>query len=181
MADPLAIWHLCADCAKAIPGGYTVAHNLDVARLLFGTATHESDGFKARRQYRVDWGGMTGGFSLFQLERISILESRRRLAAKPDLDKAAAVWLFEDDRAIPKWCDKVTLWALMHSLCSWDRAACLFARLHYLWAPTRIPESVSAQAMYWKQHYNTAAGKGTPEQWIDSWLIHCDTVVRRAA
>lgn len=37
----------------------------------------------------------------------------------------------------------------------------IFCRLRYLTEPDPIPEDVPGRAAYWKQHYNTASGKGT--------------------
>ena len=39
----------------------------------------------------------------------------------------------------------------------------LAARLYLLQKPEEIPESIEGQAEYWKEHYNTKAGKGTTE------------------
>ena len=41
----------------------------------------------------------------------------------------------------------------------------IFARLRYLAVPDPIPADVQGRATYWKRHYNTTAGKGTPEHY----------------
>ena len=46
------------------------------------------------------------------------------------------------------------------------RYACALARVHYWRVPAPIPDTVKAQAGYWKQHYNTPAGKGEVEHYL---------------
>ena len=45
--------------------------------------------------------------------------------------------------------------------------AMLFCRLRYLTVPESIPATREARAAYWKKYYNTSAGKGTPQDYID--------------
>ena len=40
------------------------------------------------------------------------------------------------------------------------------ARFQYFRVPEKIPTTLEGQAKYWKKYWNTAAGKGTPEQYI---------------
>lgn len=46
--------------------------------------------------------------------------------------------------------------------------ATAIARLVYLRQPSRLPpaDDITALAAYWKAHFNTSAGKGTPEHFI---------------
>ena len=43
----------------------------------------------------------------------------------------------------------------------------LAARLFLARLSAPIPTDLTEQASYWKTHYNTAAGKGTPEKFIN--------------
>ncbi len=55
---------------------------------------------------------------------------------------------------------------------AWDlRYAVALARLHYYRASEALPaaDDVQGQADYWKRHYNTAAGAGTPAEYVDSY------------
>ena len=52
------------------------------------------------------------------------------------------------------------------------RWAFIFARLHYILKPEPIPATLKGRADYWKKHYNTVAGKGTPEHYIESAHKH---------
>jgi len=53
---------------------------------------------------------------------------------------------------------------------AWNlRYACAMARVHYWRVPAAIPDALEDQARYWKRHYNTSAGKGTVEHYLDAW------------
>lgn len=49
--------------------------------------------------------------------------------------------------------------------------AILFARLRYRVVPSPLPaaEDIRGLAEYWKQHYNTPAGRGTVEQFVKNY------------
>lgn len=47
--------------------------------------------------------------------------------------------------------------------------ATAMCRVHYLRDPRPIPEDLPGQAEYWKRVYNTAAGKGEVNQYINNW------------
>lgn len=55
-----------------------------------------------------------------------------------------------------------------------DAYACAMARAHYLRVKAPLPTSGKPQDLgqYWKDHYNTAAGKGTVKHFIDAWEKH---------
>lgn len=65
--------------------------------------------------------------------------------------------------------DRELIWNLRYS--------CAVARLRYYLAPTPIPPAgmIIEQARYWKEHYNTPAGKGSVESFIAA-----DAQARRA-
>ncbi len=50
-------------------------------------------------------------------------------------------------------------------------------RVHYLRVPDPLPEpdDLRGLASYWKQHYNTYAGRGT----VDDWMTHYANMRRR--
>jgi len=181
IVDRKYIWQLCVDCSRHI---YRTSPPADiyanrVAHLLFGTAAVESDGFRATRQYGADWENNLGAFGLWQLEWVSIAESIKRFSSLTNehrLGARCAAWLFQHPDADPYWYSHIGKWGLLHMLCGWHRAACLFARLHYLWEPTPVPATVDEQAAYWKQYYNTVAGKGTPIEYVRSWVNNLDAI-----
>lgn len=51
--------------------------------------------------------------------------------------------------------------------------AMVFCRLRYMAVPTVIPATREGRASYWKQYYNTVAGKGTPAEYIEK-CQRCD-------
>lgn len=52
-----------------------------------------------------------------------------------------------------------------------DRYAAAMVRVHYLRVPDPLPDAgdLEGLAQYWKQHYNTARGRGTVDQFIARW------------
>jgi len=46
--------------------------------------------------------------------------------------------------------------------------AFIMCRLHYKLIPETFPLTTIGRARYWKTHYNTSAGKGTVEHFVDS-------------
>ncbi|WP_227657621.1 hypothetical protein [Candidatus Magnetaquicoccus inordinatus] len=56
----------------------------------------------------------------------------------------------------------------------WDLSyACAMCRIHYLRCPDALPPAgdIAGQAAYWKRWYNTPLGKGTVEQYLESWRV----------
>lgn len=46
--------------------------------------------------------------------------------------------------------------------------ALIMTRLKYRLVPSAIPETLQGRAAYWKEHYNTVAGKGTEAEYIEN-------------
>lgn len=58
---------------------------------------------------------------------------------------------------------------------AWNlRFATLMTRLYYLRRPGAVPSTLQGQAAYWKEHYNTHLGKGTPEQYVANWKKYAE-------
>lgn len=49
------------------------------------------------------------------------------------------------------------------------RLAIQFCRVKYFMVQEAIPSSLAAQAAYWKKYYNTTAGRGTVEDYINKY------------
>lgn len=160
---------LCRECAYQVYG--VVAPNgvygERVARLLAGTAAAES-GLVHRRQMGFDLNSPRGAWGLWQTEKDALGENMARLARDPRLAANAARFLFgtSDHLAGLLLLDTLSLLRLVHD---WDRFAVLMCRLHYLRFRDPVPHGLQAQAAYWKAHYNTVAGSGTVEHYIDSY------------
>lgn len=181
------IWRICKSCARYIYG--TTPPNdryADAtAHLLFGTAAQES-GLKWERQRTPRWDGDLGGFSKWQVERGSIVHGVEHLARNLNLRMRCTEWLFMDPKARPDFiarfphgpiCEDENriLWAMR--LDDNDKIGCLFARLHYIRVPEPIPDTIPDQARYWKRYYNTVAGKGTVDEYVDNWARLCQPTI----
>lgn len=72
----------------------------------------------------------------------------------------------------PSCSSKALLWNLRYSAA--------MTRVHYraLKAPLPKPGDIQAQAAYWKKYYNTAAGKGTVEEYLRNWNKHVRKVAQ---
>lgn len=64
--------------------------------------------------------------------------------------------------------------ATASTLQSNDRYAAAMCRVHYLRVAEALPapNDLGALARYWKQHYNTPLGAGTPEEFRDKWPLY---------
>ena len=50
--------------------------------------------------------------------------------------------------------------------------AMVFARLFLKLIPEEFPGTLEGRAKYWKKYYNTEAGAGTPEEYIENVGAH---------
>jgi len=124
------------------------------SQLLLSTAIKESQNFKYRKQV----GGPA--LSYFQIEPATHDDIwDNYLKFRPKLAQLVTQLL-----SSPK-ADKIT------ELETNDNYAAALARIVYKRSPAKLPaaDDISAMANYWKQHYNTPLGKGTPAGFIDIW------------
>lgn len=50
----------------------------------------------------------------------------------------------------------------------------VFCRLFYKLKPEPFPQTIFQRADYWKRHYNTVLGRGTPEEYVrnaEAWMV----------
>ena len=138
--------------------------NSDAAEdLVVGTAAQESGGGRWIRQ--VAAGGRQGvARGLWQMEPATHADIENRyLRARPEL----AVRVFGFAAPLPPRVDQ------LHGNLYY---ACAMARLRYWMVPEPLPETgdVDGYARYWKAHYNTPAGAGTPEDFVASWRAYVE-------
>jgi len=124
--------------------------------LLLGTALTESNGREIFQR------GNGPAVSLFQIEPATFDDVwNRYLAGRSSLRDAIAglVWPGVDPLA---------------QLPVNQRLACAIARIRYWMVPPPMPEAdnLPALARYWKDHYNTAAGAGTPMKFVNACRTH---------
>lgn len=170
---PEDLIQLCRECAWRVYGTRppSVRYAEAVARLLMGTAAAESL-LKYRRQFGFSMENPNGAWGLWQTEQHAVADSVRYLYRRRDVMAAAA-------RFAPSVVDAAEMGALprLHLIRDDDRLACLFARLHYLRVAEAVPDDLRGQAGYWKQYYNTRAGKGTVEGYMDKWRVYVDPAI----
>ena len=179
LADPAVILQLSTDCALSLYASRppSPAYANRVAALLFGTAAHESAGFHHTRQLGFADHTPSGGWSFWQIEWPSILDSLALLRRSPLLARNTAEFL--GLIAYPRlMLPTPTPLPLLSLIRSWPRLAVSFARLHYMRFPEPIPADLAAQAAYWKRTYNTFAGGGTVAQYLASWAAWAAPALR---
>ena len=63
----------------------------------------------------------------------------------------------------------IDLWMVDHDDLDFAPLPCIIlTRLKYKRIPEAIPSTIKGRAEYWKKHYNTVAGKGTVEEYIEN-------------
>ena len=57
-----------------------------------------------------------------------------------------------------------------------DRYAAAMCRVRYMRVPAAMPpaDDITAMANYWKQHYNTPLGAGSPDEFLEKWPQYVD-------
>lgn len=128
-------------------------------RLLLGTAAHESGGFKFIDQ--VTASGLAGdtdgpAYGVFQMEApthddlwANFLQFKPAMATKVRMFRAA-----EPD----------PVKQLRSNLCY--AVACARAQYYRARPPLPAADDMAGLAAYWKAHWNTPLGAGTPAQWM---------------
>ena len=164
----VTVAELCRDAASRIYATKeqpSIGYQQRVARLLFMTIAHESGGFRWRRQLGFRADSDRGAYGIAQCERGSIMDSTKFCDARPQLNARVKSYLLD----WPGW----SSWPMMKKMLQTregDRLSVALCRLHYLRVPELVPADLWDQAQYAKQHYNTLAGKATPQQYADAFL-----------
>jgi len=181
------IWRLCLKCAWALDCDpkvtkdwrdvVAIPYRFATAKLLFGTAAQES-ALRWERQRSPRWDGKVGAFSKWQLEQASIMATLNGLKRKPGRLAKATMFLFDDTHATTDWASlplDTILWMLRMN--DNDYLGVLLCREHYRRISSPIPSDLEGQARYWKQFYNTIAGKGTIVEYLANWERYCAATV----
>jgi len=172
-------WHLCQSCSCGVYAGHqpTKAYADRVARMLFGTGAQESR-YRHSRQIGYNIGTQGGAFSYWQVELGSVCDSLNLIGRNQSVSDSVEAWLpltlWRFLQTIPKNDHSELLRALVFS----PELGVLMCRLHYLRVPTAIPATLEDQAVYWKRHYNTALGAGTPARYLHNWVALCAEVAK---
>jgi hypothetical protein len=128
-------------------------------------------------------GGPARG--LMQMEPATALDTFRwihgalmRSQARIDIwSRLTDIWLALRD--LPRFTptEEEVGWHLMTN----DAFMLALGRLHYRMFPEPFPDSLDAQAAYWKKYWNTPAGARPPEHAVANWIgCECDWLVELA-
>ena len=146
--------------------------SLAARQLLVGTAVAESNlihGLQqpngpARSRFQIEPGTLRliGTWLVRDPARHPLVRALARLLP-PTLPPLPETVFFERFQQVPD-----ILFGLADHLTFDDRFGCGLARLLYWSIPSPLPEAGDwkGQAAYWKAHYNTVHGKGTPEAYL---------------
>lgn len=141
--------------------------------LLVGTALVESHLSRLVQSGFEDDNYLDGGLSVYQIERATLVDVYVNfLKFRPELRDgidALTLWRPNEGDAINRDFDALafqTIWNLAY--------ATIIARLIYWRAPEALPAAGDCDALghYWKDHYNTKLGKGSPDAFTVR-LISC--------
>lgn len=165
------VHEVCGDAARGIWD--RVAPNAEYAdavqRLLFMTWAHESDQFRANRQYGFSWRSDIGGWGPVQVEEGSVTDSLALLSRKSNLALRSAQFVSDSGRGEIDWLLSMTPRQVLRLLPTSERLSALFCRLHYLRVPSAVPRGIGEAGEYAKKFYNTHLGKATPEQYVQAY------------
>jgi len=130
--------------------------------LLLGTAVHESGGLEALDQVTGDGDETLGpAYGVYQIEEATHVDVWRYLDRRPDLRSRVKPFVAMKPFLLDQ---------LVTNLCY----ATAIARLIYWRAREPLPKAddLDGLAAYWKRHYNTELGAGTPAKWLQDYRWH---------
>ena len=160
-------WRLCLEIPLVAylgnPPHIDKAYN--VSRCLFMIAAHESDGFKARRQYGFSPDSMRGAFGLWQCELDGINRAIERMSQRETWLRCMK-WLRKEGVEMPMDTKSVLM---MLQKAQGDPLACLLARVFHLGVRDEIPSDLVEMSEYCKRFHNTFAGSATPENYLNAY------------
>lgn len=136
--------------------------------LLLGTAAHESMGATCLRQ--VGGGPALGIYQIEPATHNDVWANYLRYKSGLMIQMQDFIPPGSRDRAAGGWvCGKQNL--LITDLAY----ATAIARIIYRRRPERLPDAddLPGIAQYWKDHYNTSAGKGTVEKFLADYDKYC--------
>lgn len=146
-----------------------------VARLLWGTAAHESGGFRYRRQIGFGLTSTRGGWGLFQVEHAAATDVFYDISKSNSLTaNCVSVLSAPSAGVLRRWSAYEALHATAFP--EFDDLSCLIARVYFMTIRESVPATPGAMAVYWDDKYNRNPTKGFPDQWLrayNTWGARC--------
>lgn len=138
------------DFAHAVCAVLGHGKNNNAVRMLLETCAQET-----HLAMLADRSQFSHGVSLYQIDRVAWKDAAERCK---ESDRVALKDAFGFDiRVFP-----------YEHLAYAPLVATAFARVHYKLIPAEFPLTVEGRAEYWKRYYNTVAGAGTVEQYVQN-------------
>jgi len=110
----------------------------------------------------VDSKGNRGSLGVAQIDEIAFDEVQRRLKGGKGVPAFTQKYIDPIKKATG-----VDVRDVSYEDLADDELNLIFARLYLLTKKDPIPPTVEGRAKYWKQNYNTIAGKGTPDKYLE--------------
>lgn len=135
-------------------------HSLEAEIILMMIATHESAGLKYRRQQ-----GGGPALSYFQIEPATLWDVYKRYLERKPVRRRKVLQFAPDAKATDE---------ILDALENNDEFACALARMKLAMVPDSLPAAsdLMALAQYAKDHWNTSAGKATPDKYLNDLKHH---------
>ncbi len=132
------------------------AHNRAAENLVLGTGLQESN---LHYLHQLNDGPARGIYQMEPTTHDDIWEDF--LAFRRELKDRVSAFLVPGQDRIGQ-----LVWNLAY--------ATAMCRVHYLRVPQRLPahDDIRGLAEYWKQHYNTPHGRGTPDEFVQKFKDH---------
>jgi hypothetical protein len=146
--------------------------SLSAEQLVLGTAAQES---RLRHLRQIGSGPARGLWQCEPATHRDIWRSYLSAPARPELRRRVLSVALEPEGAAAVAAVTDDLVERLGERLYGDlRYACAIARVHYWRIPKRLPPEgdVAAQGAYWKTYYNTRLGKGTVEDYLNSWRLY---------
>ena len=135
---------------------------------LSGIASTESNFGRTKGSYtptRDKEGNAIGSVGIFQIDKIAFDEVQKRATTPNEFKKFKKNVAIADEYL--KETIGVPLRELTYSDLQDDRASAVVARLLLSLDPEPIPDTKEERSKHWKKFWNTEAGAGTPEDYLE--------------
>lgn len=166
----LSIYFDCVDAAEElyIDAATSEEYVKTVARFLFVTLAHESDGFTVTRESGLEWLSGQGGHGYAGVDSSAVRQVKNRIRGDKGLRKLLANYLFGDERAPGGWWKRLEPY-MLELFCGWHRLSVAFARMRLFDMPGAVPFDPREQSVYCVEYYNTHNEAADSAAWLERY------------